>query len=320
VPLDAALNKEGLTLRQLGIQLRNAADAHDALKASEKEMEQVMETVNAAINKGLTPMQEHTKTVAALWVALSNGRITNDHFIEGLQGANDKLTGVTEKLDHAKEIVKQAQTPQEKYNDELTDLNLALARGVITQHGYDEGLKAIADTLDGAQKMSHELNQAVKDLAAQGISQLVDMAFGAKESFSDFVRSAIMDLTKLILKIELLKVLFPAESGGKFLGGIFGFASGGFLGGGRLGVVGEAGPELIQAGRQGVTITPFPSMGTTGSAGGGVTYAPNITLAPQAIDQRGVHDFFRNNPGYVASAMITAMRKSDALRRMMGGR
>lgn len=317
VPLDASLNEHGLTLRQLGKQLVDAAHAEAAFKEAQKKTTETLDLANSAAAHGLTPWETYVKTTKALNFAVESGHMSWDDYQHGLQGAHDKLTGVDKELEHAQELVKKALTPQEQYNQDMVDLNLALARGVITQAQYAEGIKNVTAVLNGSKEMSKELNQAMKDIAAQGVSTFVDSVFGAKTSFSDFVKSALEDIAKLIIKLELMKVLFPSDSGGKFLGGIFGFADGGYLQPGQVGMVGEAGAELISGGRSGVTVTPLPSMS---ASSGAVSRGDSVgvTLNIQATDARGVADLFANNDGLVAQAFVRAFRRSSALRAALG--
>lgn len=313
VPLDASLDSHGTTLRKLGAQLVDAAHSEAAFKEAAKKTTETLDAANAAVAHGLTPWEAYVKTTKALNFALETGHISWDDYQHGLVGAKDKLTGVDKELEHAKELVKKALTPQEQYTADMKDLNLALARGVITQEQYAEGVKNTTDILDGSKKMSKELNQAMKDIAAQGVSTFVDSVFGAKTSFSDFVKSALEDIAKLIIKLELMKVLFPASSGGKFMGGIFGFADGGFIAPGQIGMVGEEGAELVSGGRHGMTVTPMPSMHASSGAVARGDHV-GVTLNMQAVDGRSVSDLFNNNPGLIANAFVAAFRRSSALR------
>lgn len=69
------------------------------------------------------------------------------------------------------------------------------------------------------------------------------------------------------------------------IGSGHGYANGGFMQPGEIGLVGENGPELIQAGPTGNTITPF---GGAGGSGGGFEATLNLMLDGQVIDKQTV--------------------------------
>ncbi len=215
--------------------------------------------------------------------------------------------------DQAKQAVQAALTPHQKFAEVLSALDIALANGKISWEEYKEAVRHAQDEMDGTTKMAKELSQAIHDMAGRAVDDFVDMAFGAHKSFKAFVVEAIKDITKLILKIELLKLLFPADKGGKFLGGILGFANGGFLQTGEIGLVGERGPELISGGRTGVTVTPLPASSANMGAGGD---SVAVNLSVYANDSRDVQRFFEENEELVAGTMVRAFQKSAALRRV----
>lgn len=172
--------------------------------------------------------------------------------------------------------------------------------------------------LEQAAQLQNRLKQVFTDLG----DYVVDFAFGAKQSFGDFVKQTLQDITKLIIKMMILNALKEAfnPTKGGVLGGIgkvLGFAKGGFIAPGDVGMVGERGPELISGGRNGINVTPIPASGVTraGDSGG----APMILqFNVNAIDSKGVAEFFEDNQGMVASAMMRASQRSSALRRRFG--
>jgi hypothetical protein len=171
-------------------------------------------------------------------------------------------------------------------------------------------------------KQAAELHDRLRQVFTDLGDYVVDFCFGAKQSFGDFVRQTLQDITKLIIKMMILNALkdaFNPEKGG-LLGGIgkvLGFAEGGFLRPGQVGLVGERGPELLTGGHSGINVTPIPA---------GVSMSRNDSAAPMvlqfnvnAIDSRGVAQFFEDNEGLVAGAMMRAAQRSSALRRKLGG-
>jgi hypothetical protein len=205
---------------------------------------------------------------------------------------------------------------------------------LIAQHvKLDEVLDANGTTL---RKLMEDLDRfkekaAIGDFARgeaeKALDAFVDFTFGAKMNFGEFIRSLLQDLAKFFLKLLLIREfmkLFDVAGGVKDLAGLVKMAGGGFLPEGQLALVGEAGPELVQAGRGGLTVAPLSSArGTVGAGGGGgmdggarITVQVNV----QAMDSRDVTRFFDDNQGLVAQSMMKAWQRSQALSRRMGGR
>lgn len=220
--------------------------------------------------------------------------------------------------------IESAKDPLAAYNAELSKLQEQLALGLISWEQYIERVKAAKDAFDGvaakANDVGEQINQALADTAGRAVDEFVDGLVGAGQSFGEFVAQMLLDIGKLILKLELLKLLFPnAGPGG--LGSIFGIgghAHGGFIAAGGVGLVGEQGPELISAGHGGLTVTPMPAQhaASPGEMNGGITVPVSIPVA--AMDSRDVQRFFAENEGLVASAVTRAVQKSMALRRLLG--
>lgn len=218
--------------------------------------------------------------------------------------------------------VEAAMTPTQIYEQTIKALNAAVDRGKIGWAAYDAAVKKAQETLDEATQKTSEFKQAMTDLVKDSVSGFVDAIFDAKTNWHDFAHTLLRDIAKLIIKMAILNALFPKGKDGKgsgFLGGILGFAAGGFLPPGQLGIVGEKGPELVMAGNAGMTITPLPAASVSAPAvgGGGIPLVVNLNVS--AIDQRGVARFFEENEGHVAGALLRAHQRSDALRRHLGG-
>lgn len=241
-----------------------------------------------------------------------------------VDAAKDSQDAFNQAISNAQSAVQAALTPQQIYEQTVRDLKTALAAGKITQDGYNAAVLKAHNAMESATGKANEFGRAIKDQVGRASDELVDFAFGAQQSFGQFVKSALEDLAKLIVRLEVMKLLFPTDASGAATGGLgklLGFAKGGFLPGGQVGMVGENGPELVMAGRQGVTVTPLPAMSTPGMSGGadfggGVVHAQVNVMA---TDSRDVERFFKENEGLVATTFIRAYQKSSALRRLMGG-
>ncbi len=237
-----------------------------------------------------------------------------------VQGAEEAERSFADTMQRAEAAVQAALTPQQVYEQTMHALVTALNAGRVSLDEFTMAGKRAKAEMEEQLVKSNELGEAIRESFGRASDALVDFAFTGKLSFSDFVRSVLSDLTKLILRMELLKALYPEGGGGVggFLDRIFGFARGGFLPGGDIGLVGERGPELVMAGRSGVSITPMPALHAQG--GGSAAGPLHLTFNVNAIDRKDVARFFEDNEGHVAAAIMKARSKSEALFRSPGGR
>lgn len=218
-------------------------------------------------------------------------------------------------ISEATRAVEEAMTPVQLYDATIAALNTAVEAGKITWEQYDAAVRKAKETMEEATSHTKEVKQAMVDLGKDAISDFVDAVFAAKKNWGDFFRTMIHDISKLIIKMMILNALFPKDKGpGGIIGDIFGFARGGFLPGGDVGLVGERGPELVMAGRNGVTISPMPAMAGGGSGAGPFSGVP-VQINVNALDSRDVVRFFEENEGLVAGAIMRAQQRSSLLRR-----
>ena len=164
------------------------------------------------------------------------------------------------------------------YMREQERLNMLLSQG-LSWDGYAAGVAKADEALANASTIAKEapdaldgMQQAMKNLAAQGIGGLVDAIFSADRSFKDFAGNFLQQIAKMIIQQQIFNALK-----GTTLGGWLGFAKGGAFGGAtglphgvytqptffnmpgngplqkfaRGGVLGEAGPEAILPLRRG---------------------------------------------------------------------
>jgi len=174
-----------------------------------------------------------------------------------------------------------AQTSQGQLN-ELTKqygyLDEALKSGSITAQQYVDALDVIdqkfGDLTKGAESAQKDISEFSKQ-AARNIQDAVgDTVLATLEGRFDSIADLWGNLVEKLLAQALAAKLNEALFGGLFgaggqgtglIGDLFGgfFASGGYLEPGKIGVVGERGPELIMAGASGTTVTPMAASGPT---------------------------------------------------------
>lgn len=345
-PLNAILDGTGRTLASLAQQFQDAQASADTLKIINDAAQQLTDQLQTNADEALLLGHNFDKAGAdadaykSIIDTLTAAHINLDVVIPGLgktlreltknyqdsQAASDANAKAVDSLNQqyalAQQAVDAALTPQQVYQRTMEALQIALANNKINQEGFNAAVAHAKDVLDKATESSDQLKQGIIDLATKAVDSFIDMALSGKQSFSDFVASALKDIAKLILKIELLKLLFgPGGPLSGLTGGkIPGLAAGGFLGAGDFAIVGEQGPELIQAGRQGVTVSPTKPGVTPPTAQAVATTGDVVhtTFVVQANDAQSVQQFFDRNEGLVTKALLRAYQKSRVMRARLG--
>jgi len=257
---------------------------------------------SAALENAKTPAQVYNETIAELdRLMKTSAAPSQERYAEAVLLTRNAYLATLPEAD------------QLRIETEALGLNQEGLRAALLQ--TENALADATAAMDTQAKMAEQLKQAMADILGDAIDQLVEFAFTGKQSFGDFVQSALLELTKLIIKLEIMKAIMKSNGFMSFGGG---FASGGFLSPGEIGLVGETGPELVQGGHTGLTVAPIRASGVMGGGmAGGDSVQVNVTVA--AIDSKGVTDFFEQNEGLVSNAMLRAFQKSRILRNRLGG-
>ncbi len=116
--------------------------------------------------------------------------------------------------------------PEQMYKQNLADLNELLALGKLSQDQYNTALKDLQSTLPQVVSETQQLTDgALNSLWGNATSALDNFVDTGVLKFSDFARSVINDIQKIILKMILLKAMqaagIPVPSGGFATGGSF---------------------------------------------------------------------------------------------------
>jgi hypothetical protein len=165
--------------------------------------------------------------------------------------------GDVEAIQHARDkIVQDTQTENEKMRQQLVILESI--KDKLSPEEYKKAKDSITGLSGAWQKFGTDIGETVKQAALFG------------RSWTDALKSILIDLVQVILKLTLMKSLGAAggSSGGGFitslLGGLFGGgkASGGHVDAGTAYLVGERGPEPFIPDSSG-TILPTGSLGGT---------------------------------------------------------
>jgi phage-related minor tail protein len=181
----------------------------------------------------------------------------------------------------------------------------------MTEHVASLSVRVGADTSDAKQKL--EELERLGDSFGRRISGAFEGAIFSGDGFGETLRSLAFDLSKLALRGALMP--FTSAAGDAFKG-LFAFAKGGVvggsavpqpfadggviaspisfpLGGGRMGIAGEAGPEAIMPLARGAD----GRLGVRSNGGGGAVAITFNISTPDA-------ESFRRSEGQIA-AMIS---------------
>ncbi len=219
--------------------------------------------------------------------ALKMGRLLDRQF-NAMNANNDK------EIDHVKLLMSYEEA---RYNDELQRIaNLEAAEVIKAQNtvkGIEDAMANIGKAFTPYQ-MAQDAILMTWNKIGSAVDQFVETG---KFKFSDFARSVIADLAKMIIKAQLFKAISSAL--GFFGLSIPGLAGGGPAKAGQPYVVGEKGPELFVP-KQAGTVIPNDKLGMSkeGVATGAVS-APvtnnYITNNISALDAQSVAQLFAAN-------------------------
>lgn len=217
------------------------------------------------------------------------------------------------RLDQEAAQIKEAiLTPQQKYIEQLDELNKLLATGKLNYQQYTAAMKQAMDQMNEAdpayqraieeqKTMQDEVNQLADDVGSQLADAFLSSASAADKwkSLATIAIKDVMNIMEQLLNKALgndqgagLAGIFGTLLSGIFTGGGSGIvggaavpipttpiahlASGGNLGVGDWAIVGEKGPELVYADTPGNVLSAARTRGIFGSGAAGSPIAINI--------------------------------------------
>jgi hypothetical protein len=207
--------------------------------------------------------------------------ITNAQALDALKSP-DEFTGPQiplEELNRRNEAAKDvasfiAETTQGQINTltrQYGNLDEALRNGTITSKQYVDALDLIdekfgqltAPIAQATQEISEFSKQAARNIQDAVGDSVLRALEGDFDSILDLWANMLAKMVAQAIAADLNNALFGGLFGASgqgvgLIGSLFGgaFADGGFLQPGKVGLVGENGPELIMAGSAGATVTP----------------------------------------------------------------
>jgi TP901 family phage tail tape measure protein len=173
-----------------------------------------------------------------------------------IEGTEISQTELASRLSEGAALTQDLLTPTEAYEQSMTRLKQLLAVNAINQETYNRAVKRTKAALERAKETGESWGEAMQQVSANAFESFSQFATDSKMTFRDFVNDVIRQLQRLATQMaltELFKLVgFTSAAAG---GGVaMPFQRGGFLPPGELGLVGEAGPELIQPGHTGSRI------------------------------------------------------------------
>ena len=183
-------------------------DQAEAIEVATKVLTKYETTVLTAADSAL-PLAEKLDILNRLF---KDGEISLEQYNKEIEKASKAF----------KEFVVDT-NPLEKYNETLSELQLLLEKGIITIEEYanaasDAMIKLTKETTVAMTDMEKQMQR----LAADGVSDLVDVIMEADKSFSDFAENFLRQIAKMIIQQQLLNAIK-----GSAVGDFFGFAKGG---------------------------------------------------------------------------------------------
>lgn len=235
-----------------------------------------------SIQDHLAPLQQLQARQEMLDAGFLMGIVTIGDYTAELDQMNHAVRVATIEFSESDEATK-------KYKIALADLDEQLRKGAISAEVHTQRTAELKREFRESKESADIFGQALSQVATEGMELFVQGANRAEDAIRNFVQDAIRQLARLAAN-EIFGTLLGGPIGGlaggllgKFFGGFF--ADGGYLQPGKFGIVGERGPELVQAGRQGMTITPALAVAGAGeSSGGGVDFGG---MAGAILDRLG---------------------------------
>ena len=152
-------------------------------------------------------------------------KILNNLFAEGLINQKTYQDEINKLSKTTKEVFAD-DTALRDYKESLEELGALWRQGMISAEQYSEAAQKALEKLNKTQKeTTDDMLEQMQRLAADGVSDLVDVIVEADRSFSEFAENFLRQIAKMIIQQQVLNALK-----GSSIGGFFGFAQGGAFG------------------------------------------------------------------------------------------
>ncbi len=245
------------------------------------------------------PNGETLRELAAEYLAL----------VEGMDKTADAQARLSDRMAEAAGITRSVRTSFEIYETQLQRLVVLLLDSSITQETFNRAVEQAKGLLGETAAEGEEFGKVMEQAGERALNSFISFTTRAGASFRQFIDDAIRELQRLSIKLALNKIFESIVSSS---GSTDENRHGGFVTPGGVSLVGEAGPELIRAGRGGVTVQPLRGMEFAGAGGGGGGGA-QVALTINAVDAKSFGDLVEANPGAITGPLVRALRRSSVL-------
>lgn len=174
--------------------------------------------------------------------------------IVSARAVNDAAREMQRTMREGARVFEQTRTPLERLSIEQAELSELLKAGAIDQDTYTRAMARAEVQFGTLGSVAQASGQILESSVNRAIDDLIDGSFKAidvvKELGKALLKLAVQKGFEILINIATggTASLFGGGGIGGLLGGLFGgfFAGGGHIPAGKFGIVGEAGPELIQ--------------------------------------------------------------------------
>ena len=238
----------------------------DARKAREKLQDQIagFEAANNSAIKFQQTLDEINELQSS---AAAAGLVVNQEAVNAaIQNAVNEFTGYNDLLEEGRSLTESLLTPQEEYNESIRQFTELLNAGVISEETFNRARAAAQEQLNE----SNQNFQLLQELGRSAIEDIqgafTDLFLTTGQGLDDFADQFGQTLQRVAANFLANQAIqFILNGLGSFGGplGSFassfagGFADGGDIPAGQVGLVGERGPEFISGP---ATITPMSAM------------------------------------------------------------
>ena len=193
----------------------------------------------------------------------------NEALSDSFESLNDEVDTTVGDIEEFTTVTEGAVTATSNWMQQLEELNSGDGPGSLTSFQ-----RTLENAMDTTSRIS-ELGSRAFDGFADSLTNFVTTGMA---DFGQFARSIIRDLIRIQIRAQLVRLF---SGSGAFAGF---FQEGGFIPRGQFGIVGEAGPEIVQ-GPANVTSASETASLLSGSG------TQNITFNVNTLDAVGVRDF-----------------------------
>lgn len=218
--LNSLMEVHDLKMELADIELARAKEVHDEKLASGTEAEQAAALLkyHALLAKTERESVDRTREISAARVELLEGQWRRGEIAVEEYAAAVREAAINGAIDF------------EEAEERIKTSTLSMAEA------FEYGWRKYGEEMETQADRTIELATTIREALYEGmVDPLMDMITGTKtgkEAFADFAKSIINDITRILLKMSIAKILGSGGSGGGIFGAIFsGMARGGLVGG-----------------------------------------------------------------------------------------